>query len=1264
MTVAVSVRVDPFPGLRSFEPDEDHLFFGRETHVDELLGRLRRTRFLAVVGGSGSGKSSLVKSGLIPSLYGGSMLQAGSSWRVALLRPGADPILGLASALNHPDVLGGDPATADLTGALLEATLRRSSQALVEAVRQHRLPDGDNVLVIVDQFEELFRFKQARATADGRDEAVAFVKLLLEAARQDAVPIYVVLTMRSEFIGSCAEFPGLPEAVNDGQYLVPRLTRDQLRLAITGPIAVAGGAIAPRLVTRLLNEVGDDPDQLPVLQHALMRTWDHWSSHGAGGRPIDVADYEAIGTMTGALSRHADDAYAEIAIGRGRDVAALVFKALTETTGQALGLRRPCRVRELCAIADASIEEIAAAIDRFRIAGRSFLVPSSGTPLDPQTIVDLSHESLMRLWDRLVAWTHEEARSAEIYRRLGGAALLHARGEAGLWRDPELQLTVNWRDTQHPTAAWAHRYDPEFERASAFLADSIEARDAEASMRRAAAAERQLQERKIRRRTRAVFAVSLLGALVVLFSVNKSRQIKSLAAQTLIDANRQMALARQSVQEADQNVEAARGQMDAAAMVVRDKESQIQEADGRVAAAMRDVRVQTNKANASLLATTIAEEFHEASHPEAIGQIGLLAIEALRLDPSSPLARHTLMDAMQLLPPQPLRPIGQGHTAAVTRMVTDPDGRVMATYAEDRRIVVWDFGGREARRTIAENVAAVRDLAISGDGQWLAAATADAVDIWEIATGRAVNRLGFPAASVALSPDHARLSVIDASGAYTRYATADWHEEARGKTTGFRNVLFSPTGVEILESSLGLRRGVDGADAPATANCGLAQFDAAGAIVAKCRNELVQFDLTPDSLVRRRVLAAPAGASQYWLNAADEHGEHQFVITRSRFGVSVFQSDGNEYLRIPRKVTQLTAPRAGQWIATGEDDGTVLFWHLVHGMAQALPYKADVSDLTFSHDERMLAVAEGRDRVVVIETAAPHRTFDVPLPGSTELRNPQFSPDDSLFAVLEPKALHLFRTSDWKLLTDRTITPAHEGDEMSIFFSGGRGDLVVVAGARVRRFRLSPWTELPPFDASLTPAYVSKDRRWIAFGDSSATASAARLLDVDAGTLVAPSRVPFLRDVDAEHQTAADLVRALRNSPDWARLPDKGNRLAGDTDGGEWWQLDTATIQTPIVDIKEKLSGHRVAGLVHESNVHAISISREGNWIATASDDRQVFLWPWNQKGLIDLTCTLVPRNLTREEWKDLNLDARGLGPHRLTCPPRPAVQSAAAVGR
>ena len=273
-------RSNPFPGLRPFRPDEDYLFFGREGQGDELLRRLRQTRFVAVVGPSGSGKSSLVNAGVLPALHGGFMAGASASWRVAKFRPGSDPIGELARALNQPDVFGADDddgeADAAIRTMITETTLHRSALGLAEVVRQARMPADENLLLVVDQFEELFRFKASADRAEASDDLAAFVKLLLEASRAEAAPIYVVLTMRSDFLGDCAQFRDLPEAINDGQYLIPRMTRDQRRQAIEGPVAVGGADITPRLVQRLLNDVGDNPDQLPILQHALMRTWDTW----------------------------------------------------------------------------------------------------------------------------------------------------------------------------------------------------------------------------------------------------------------------------------------------------------------------------------------------------------------------------------------------------------------------------------------------------------------------------------------------------------------------------------------------------------------------------------------------------------------------------------------------------------------------------------------------------------------------------------------------------------------------------------------------------------------------------------------------------------------------------------------------------------------------------------------------------------------------------------------------------------------------------
>ena len=522
---------NPFPGLRPFEPDEDHLFFGREREIDDLLRRLRSHRFISVVGTSGSGKSSLVRSGLIPSLHGGSMTTAGSSWRVSILRPGEDPIDHLAEALDGPDALGSlTPDLASTNRVLLEATLRRGSLGLVEAVRFARISSHDNVLILVDQFEELFRFRRKREDDHARDEAVAFVKLLLEAASQTEVPIYVVLTMRSDFIGDCMDFPGLPEAVNEGQYLVPRMTRDELRSAITGPVAVGGGTITPRLVLRLLNDVGEDRDQLPLLQHVLMRTWDHWVGHRRGDESIDLVDYEAVGTIRNALSLHAEEAFQETGTAVRQRTTERMFRALTDTFSDPRGVRRPTSIAELaaiCEVPEASVMEI---VEIFRRPGRSFLMPPVSVPLTSDVIVDLSHESLMRCWTRLITWAQEERTSAAIYVRLSRQASWFHDGAAGLWGDPELEIALRWQRDSHPTPVWARRYDAGFDGAMQFLELSQKER------------ERQRAERRTRRIRYLAFAwgsaaVLLVMLLIVSYLFSVANQQRDIAKSNLGLAN-------------------------------------------------------------------------------------------------------------------------------------------------------------------------------------------------------------------------------------------------------------------------------------------------------------------------------------------------------------------------------------------------------------------------------------------------------------------------------------------------------------------------------------------------------------------------------------------------------------------------------------------------------------------------------------------------------------------------------------------------------
>lgn len=515
---------NPFPGLRPFEPEEDHLFFGREKEIDELLRRLRGTRFLSIIGSSGSGKSSLVRSGLIPSLCGGFMVSTSPCWRIAIMRPGEDPVRNLALALNSPDVLGTTGELETTNSVLLEATLQRGSRGLVEAVRQAGDISQENLLIVVDQFEELFRFQRNTQLGNSRNAAVAFVKLLLEAAQQTELPIYVVMTMRSDFIGDCMDFAGLPEAVNSGLYLVPRMTRDELRSAITGPAAVGGGSITQRLVLRLLNDFGDEYDQLPVLQHALMRTWDYWAQRSTSTEAIDIEDYEAIGTFRKALSIHAEEAYEETGSDEAKKFAERIFKALTDTFSDHRGIRRPTSVGDLTAISEASQAEVLRIIELFRRPGRSFLMPPADVPLNERSIIDLSHESLMRCWLRLVAWAEEERVSADIYSRLSDAAMWCEQGRAGLWRNPELEVGQKWILANRPTAAWAQRYNSSFDQVMRFLDRSEEERER-------LSAEKKRERQKRLRQTQ--WAAGVLGILflvalfLVFFATRQTRRAES-----------------------------------------------------------------------------------------------------------------------------------------------------------------------------------------------------------------------------------------------------------------------------------------------------------------------------------------------------------------------------------------------------------------------------------------------------------------------------------------------------------------------------------------------------------------------------------------------------------------------------------------------------------------------------------------------------------------------------------------------------------------
>ncbi|MCB9233134.1 MAG: hypothetical protein H6581_15870 [Bacteroidia bacterium] len=546
--VAPEYEEKPYPGLRPYNEDENHLFFGRDQQANELMARLRNHRFLAVLGSSGSGKSSLVKAGLMPSLHSGYMTTAGSRWSVALMRPGLHPVESLGAAL--AELVPGQANSPVSPEMMIRTMLNANSSGLVKAAQRMILKEGTNLLLVVDQFEELFRFASGEVE---KDEAGAFIKLILTASREENVPIYVIITMRSDFLSDCPRFQGLPEAINSGQYLVPRLTRDQLREVITGPAAVFYQKTSIPLQIRLLNDVNENPDRLPILAHALMRTWVHWETHKKSGEPIDLDDYEGVGGMEDALNRHANEIMEEL---KGKGLESLterVFKALTVKGPDNRGVRRPTRLCKLAEICNAREDEVVKILEAFRKPGRTFIMPPHTHPLLSETMVDISHESFMRVWKKLVRWVEEEGDSAEQYHRIFLAMIYKERGEGELLAGSALELALDWQRKNPVNSAWADQYDGGYDKVVTFLQDSVANRDRlEEERRKAFLLQEESKLDKAKLRTRSTQLVALLTVLAIIGFLAWSFYKKS------IEATRNLELAEENRVKADSNATEAR----------------------------------------------------------------------------------------------------------------------------------------------------------------------------------------------------------------------------------------------------------------------------------------------------------------------------------------------------------------------------------------------------------------------------------------------------------------------------------------------------------------------------------------------------------------------------------------------------------------------------------------------------------------------------------------------------------------------------------
>jgi hypothetical protein len=420
---ALPLPPGPYPGLRPYSKDESRLFCGRALERLRLLRMLASSNFLAVLGSSGSGKSSLVLSGLIPDIQSGRMPDSsGKKFQIAIFRPGRNPFGNLADALQKTWLGKGFPDP-----FFIEDRLRSSHLALSRLIAgESASPEaaGESLIIVVDQFEEIFRFanltaqglgeqedvrRDFRTLAGDLNEAQAFITLLLTTARESAGRVRIITTMRSDFFKHCEVFDGLPEAIAACQFITPRMSREQMEDAVQQPLAHFGCTIQDELVNVILNEVHDEFDQLPVLQHALARMW-HMAKAARPPQPdeLTTGDYSAAQRLSGALQAHGEQL-----IGSGKLDAlhvARFFRCLGDfdpTSGHAI--RRPRTLAQVQAESGLSEETCRAITAVFAAPEASFLaLTPADEPLGYETIIDLTHECLLRKWTDYVGWMNTE----------------------------------------------------------------------------------------------------------------------------------------------------------------------------------------------------------------------------------------------------------------------------------------------------------------------------------------------------------------------------------------------------------------------------------------------------------------------------------------------------------------------------------------------------------------------------------------------------------------------------------------------------------------------------------------------------------------------------------------------------------------------------------------------------------------------------------------------------------------------------------------
>jgi len=811
---------NPYKGLRAFQQSDAADFFGRKHLVERLLDRLNEAddyaSFLAVVGPSGSGKSSVVKAGLIPALRRGALIGS-EDWFIVEMVPGVDPMEELEAALLRIAV---NPPASLLT------QLNEDTRGLVRAVKRVLPDDNTELVIVIDQFEELFTL------VDDEAQRTHFLDSLLMAVSESRSRMRVIITLRADFYDRPLNYARFGELMRRRTEIVLPLTPEELEQSITGPALRSSIILEPGLVTHIVADVNEQPGALPLLQYALTELFERRE-----GRTLTMKAYSDIGGTLGALAQRADELYEGLG-DEGQEAARQLFLRLVTLGEGTEDTRRRAHLAELLSIGE-DRDEMSTVIDAF---GRYRLMTFDHDPGTRSSTVEVAHEALIRQWGQLREWLNESREDLRAQRRLISATeewLASKKDRSYLVRGARLQQFEEWQTTSKLAL---NSDEAEYLRASIAEREQAEAAEKIRQEREAGL------EQRSRNRLRALVGVMSVAAVIglalafIAFSEGRRAQAARTDAEASAAETNGLALAanaRNALIEDNTSlglslaIEAENAYQPAPVEVMRVLASAAfgpgvrYRFEGHEKAALNVAFSPDGRTSVSTSAdgtiriwdNQTGQEIRRIDAPDNIPTSAVYSPDSQTILTSGTDSKLYLWDAES----SDLIRTFAGHEQATTSVVFSADGRQALSGSLDHTLRLWDVETGEAIRIFEGHNGVVLDVDLSADGRYAASSsgdvsisndTADATDrtirIWDIETGEQLWQFAPPGGfmrTVKFSPD-SRYALSATWSSTTGGILSLWNletgEEARrfyGHTDIISGVAFSPDGGTIISAS-------------------------------------------------------------------------------------------------------------------------------------------------------------------------------------------------------------------------------------------------------------------------------------------------------------------------------------------------------------------------------------------------------------------------------------------------------------------------------